>query len=172
MREEIEAYLLNHQKHSRNIISPSHLDNSKNILLLFHKAIGLDTHQLGLWKQKLYNSNVEIGTYVEGARMMKAIGTYLKHSTMLVIPQSLDNVFGLSLINYPNFKKIILLESPFIRPSYYEHPTVLFLAQAIDEINMFLKTLRYSFRHPPKIISQIFLKPLINVFIPRDKYDM
>lgn len=43
MRDELESYLLNYQKQSRNIISPSHLNNSKNILLLFHKSIQLDT---------------------------------------------------------------------------------------------------------------------------------
>jgi hypothetical protein len=40
---------------------------------------------------------------------MKAIATYPKYSTILVVPQSLDNEFGQALANYPLVKKIILL---------------------------------------------------------------
>lgn len=172
IREELECYLLNYQKQSRNIISPSHLDGSKNILLLFHKSIPLDTHELGLWKQRLYSSNVEVGNFAEGPRMMKAIAAYPKHSAVVVLPQSLDNEFAPALAVHTNLRKIVLLEAPGLRPSYYEHPSVLFVAKSPGEIDGFLKTLRYSLRHPPKNIAQIFLKPVTNVFLPRDRYDM
>lgn len=119
MREEIESYLLNYQKQSKNIISPSHLDYSKNILLLFHKNIQLDKEELGLWKQRLYSSNVEVGSFGEGPRMMKAIATYPKYSVVVILPQSLDNEFAPALATYSHVRKIILLEPPFLRPSYF-----------------------------------------------------
>jgi|JI61114BRNA_FD_contig_31_1014721_length_816_multi_2_in_0_out_0_1 hypothetical protein len=104
--------------------------------------------------------------------MMKAIATYPKYSAIIILPQRLDNEFAPALATHPNVKKIVLLEPPMLRPSYFEHPSVMFVAQNPNEINGFLKTLRYSLRHPPKNIAQIFLKPLTNVFIQRDRYDM
>jgi len=59
-----------------------------------------------------------------------------------------------------------------LRLSYYEHPSVMFVGRSTAEVNDFLKTLRYSLRHPPKNIAQIFLKPLINVLLPQDRFDM
>lgn len=172
MRQEIESFILNYNRQSRNILPPSHLENSRNILILFYAKLELDRQELACWKQRLYNSRVEIGLFSIGNRMFVAISKYPKHSVFVVLPQSLDAEFGPALASYPHVKRLVLLEPPYQRPTYYEHPSVTYLARSVDEVNSFLKTLRYSLRHPPKSIAQNFSRSTINVMIPRNQYDM
>lgn len=84
----------------------------------------------------------------------------------------MDQEYASSLVCIPNVKRIILTEPPQKRPDYYEHPSVTYVANSVDEINNFLKTLRYSLRHTPKNIEKHFRGVVINVCVPREKYSL